>query len=332
MDERKKIVFSGVQPTGRLTIGNYLGAMKNFAPLQEEYDCIYCIVDLHSVTIRQEPAKLRKQTYELYALYMACGINPEKSVLFVQSQVPAHAELCWALNTFTYVGELNRMTQFKDKSKKHTDNINMGLMDYPVLMVSDILLYQTDIVPIGADQKQHLELTRDIAIRFNGLYGETFKVPEGIIPKQGAKIMSLQEPLSKMSKSDENENAAVAILDDRDTIMRKFRRAVTDSETEVRYDEKNKPGISNLITIYSLFSGKTIEDTEKEFVGKGYGDFKSAVGETVADGLAPIQRECARLLSDKKYLEECMTNGRDKAAYLARKTLSKVYRKMGFVI
>lgn len=331
MDKTKKTVFSGVQPTGNLTIANYLGAMKNFPPLQDKYNCIYCVVDLHSITVRQDPEKLRKNTYELCALYLACGIDPKKSVLFVQSHVPAHTELSWVLNTFTYVGEMNRMTQFKDKSRKHADNINMGLMDYPVLMASDILLYQTDLVPVGIDQRQHIEITRDIAMRFNSIYGETFKIPESVVPKLGGKVMSLQDPAVKMSKSDENENALVAILDDRDTIIKKFKKAVTDSDMSVRYDEERKPGVSNLITIYSLFTGKSVEAVEKEFDGKGYGTFKMAVGEAVADGLEPVKSECRRLLEDKVYLDGIIAEGGEKAEAIAKNTINDVYNKIGFI-
>lgn len=330
MGEEKRKLFSAVQPSGAVTIGNYIGAIKNFAALQDEFDCIYAVADLHAITVRQEPAALRKNTLELMALFIACGIDPEKCILFVQSHVPAHCELTWVLNTLTYPGELSRMTQFKDKSAKHADNVNMGLMDYPVLMVSDILLYQAAVVPVGADQKQHLELTRDLAIRFNNRYSETFTVPEAYIPKgSGAKIMSLADPSRKMSKSDENPNGYVTMSDDRDTVIRKFKRAVTDSGNEVRAAE-DKPGVSNLIAIYGAFTGKSAAEIEREFEGKGYGDFKLAVGETVADALAPVQAEKARLLKDKAYLNGVMKRGEEAAARIARKTLSKVYRKVGF--
>lgn len=330
MGEEKRKLFSAVQPSGAVTIGNYIGAIKNFAALQDEFDCIYAVADLHAITVRQEPATLRKNTLELMALFIACGIDPEKCILFVQSHVPAHCELTWVLNTLTYPGELSRMTQFKDKSAKHADNVNMGLMDYPVLMVSDILLYQAAVVPVGADQKQHLELTRDLAIRFNNRYSETFTVPEAYIPKgSGAKIMSLADPSRKMSKSDENPNGYVTMSDDRDTVIRKFKRAVTDSGNEVRAAE-DKPGVSNLIAIYGAFTGKSAAEIEREFEGKGYGDFKLAVGETVADALAPVQAEKARLLKDKAYLNGVMKRGEEAAARIARKTLSKVYRKVGF--
>ena len=327
----KKVILSGIQPSGILTIGNYLGAIRNWKPMQDEFNCIFMLADLHTLTVKQEPAKLRANTYELTALYLACGLDPVKSILFLQSHVPAHAELTWILNTMTYPGELQRMTQFKDKSLSHADNINMGLMDYPVLMASDILLYQADVVPVGADQKQHLEITRDLAIRFNNRYSETFKVPEPYISKLGAKIMSLQEPTKKMSKSDENVNGFISMNDDRDTVIRKFKRAVTDSETIIKYDPENKAGISNLLTIYSLFSGKSIVDAEKEFDGKGYGDFKIAVGETVADALIPIQAEKERILKDKGYIDGLLFEGSQKAEYLARKTLSKVYKKVGLL-
>ena len=325
-----KTVLSGVQPSGNLTIGNYLGAIKNFSAFTGEYKPFYCVVDLHAITVRQVPAELRRRTYETLALYIASGLDPEKNGLFVQSPVPAHAELGWILDCYTMFGELSRMTQFKDKSAKHADNINAGLFTYPTLMAADILLYQADLVPIGADQKQHLELTRNVAERFNQVYGETFTVPEPYIPKSGMKIMSLQEPTLKMSKSDPNPNAVVRILDPRDEILRKFKRAVTDSGAEVRFSEE-KPGVSNLMTIYSCFSGKSFAEIEAEFAGKGYGDFKAAVGEVTADALAPVQAEFNRLMGDKAYLEGVMKSGAEKASYYARKTLSKVRRKIGFV-
>ncbi len=325
-----KTVLSGVQPSGNLTIGNYLGAIKNFSAFTGEYKPFYCVVDLHAITVRQVPAELRRRTYETLALYIASGLDPEKNVLFVQSHVPAHAELGWILDCYTMFGELSRMTQFKDKSAKHADNINAGLFTYPTLMAADILLYQADLVPIGADQKQHLELTRNVAERFNQVYGETFTVPEPYIPKSGMKIMSLQEPTLKMSKSDPNPNAVVRILDPRDEILRKFKRAVTDSGAEVRFSEE-KPGVSNLMTIYSCFSGKSFAEIEAEFAGKGYGDFKAAVGEVTADALAPVQAEFNRLMGDKAYLEGVMKSGAEQASYYARKTLSKVRRKIGFV-
>ena len=324
-----KVMYSAVQPSGNLTIGNYVGAISNWVRLQSEYDCYFAIANMHSITVRQEPAELRRRTLEVAALYLACGIDPEKCTLYVQSQVPQHAELAWVLNTVTYVGEMQRMTQFKDKSQKHADNINMGLMDYPVLMAADILLYQTDLVPVGLDQKQHVEIARDVAIRFNNRYGETFRVPEALLGKTGAKIMSLQEPDKKMSKSDENVNASIYLADDKDTIIRKFKRAVTDSESEVRFAAEKK-GVSNLISIYSIFTKKSVEEVEREFAGKGYGDFKLAVGEAVADALAPVQAEQKRLLADKAYLNGVLAAGAERAFKTARRTLGKVYRKVGF--
>ena len=325
-----KVSYSGVQPSGNLTIGNYLGAIRNFPYYTENYKCFYCVVDMHAITVRQVPAELRRRTSETLALYMACGLDPEKNTLYVQSHVPAHAELAWILNCFTMFGELSRMTQFKDKSARHADNVNAGLFTYPALMAADILLYQTDVVPVGIDQKQHVELTRDIANRFNSVFPGTFTVPEPVIQKSGMKIMSLAEPTKKMSKSDENVNAVVYILDDRDTIIRKFKRAVTDSDTVVKYAE-GKDGINNLMSIYSCFTGKTLEEIEREFEGKGYGDFKLAVGETCAEALAPVQARYNELLADKAYLEEIMKKGADEASYYARKTLSKVKKKLGFV-
>ncbi len=326
----KKVSYSGVQPSGNLTIGNYLGAIKNFSAYTDAYKCFYCVVDQHAITVRQVPAELRRRTYETLALYIACGLDPEKNTLYVQSHVPAHTELAWMLNCFSMFGELSRMTQFKDKSERHADNINAGLFTYPVLMAADILLYQTDVVPVGIDQKQHVELCRNIATRFNQLYPDTFTIPEPIMSKSGMKIMSLADPTKKMSKSDENANAVVYILDDKDTIIRKFKRAVTDSDTEIKF-APGKDGINNLITIYSCFSGKTVEEIEREFEGKGYGDFKLAVGETCADALAPVNAKFHELLADKAYLEELMKKGADEASYYARKTLSKVRRKLGFV-
>ena len=326
----QKVSYSGVQPSGNLTIGNYLGAIRNFSEYSANYKTFYCVVDEHAITVRQVPAELRRRTYETLALYMACGLDPEKNVLYVQSMVHEHAELAWILNCFTMFGELSRMTQFKDKSAKHADNINAGLFTYPTLMAADILLYQTDVVPVGIDQKQHVELCRDIAERFNQIYPNTFTVPEPIIAKHGMKIMSLADPTKKMSKSDENANAVVYILDDRDTIIRKFKRAVTDSEAEIRYAPE-KPGVSNLMTIYSCFTGKTMEEIEREFAGKGYGDFKLAVGEVTADALAPVQKSFAEYLSDKAGLEAQMKKGAEEASYYARRTLSKVQKKLGFV-
>ncbi len=326
-----KTMFSAVQPSGVPTIGNFVGAIKNWVDFQDDYNCIYSIADLHTLTVKQEPAVLRARTLELLALYIACGIDPNKCIVFAQSHVPQHAELTWVLNTITYAGEMQRMTQFKDKSSRHAENVNMGLMDYPVLMAADILLYGTDLVPIGADQKQHLEIARDLAIRFNSRYSETFTVPEPLIPKQGAKIMSLQEPLKKMSKSDENVNAFISMNDSSDDIIRKFKRAVTDSDNMICYDEENKPGISNLLTIYSLFSGETIADAERTFEGKGYGDFKLKVGEAVAERLKPITEKKNELLANKDYLFEVLKNGKEQAERLAFKMMRKVYKKVGLL-
>lgn len=330
MNEQKQVIFSGIQPSGILTLGNYLGALKNWVALQDAYSCIYCVVDMHAITVRQVPAELRRHTYEALAVYLSCGIDPEKCILFAQSHVPAHAELAWILNCYTMFGELNRMTQFKDKSARNADNINAGLFAYPSLMAADILLYQTALVPVGDDQRQHIEITRDIAERFNSIYGETFVVPEGYIPKTGMRIMSLTEPEKKMSKSDENPNAYISILDTRDDILRKFRRAVTDSDSSVRRAE-GKDGINNLMKIYSCFTGKDDAGIEAEFAGRGYGDFKTAVGEVTADALAPVRKNFTELMADKSYLEGIMKNGAEKASAVARRTLSKVYRKIGFV-
>ena len=326
----KKVIFSGIQPTGTPTLGNYLGALRNWVGLQDEYTCVYSVVNQHAVTVRQEPAKLRRQTLELVALLLACGIDPHKSLLFIQSHVEAHAQLAWVLNCYTQFGELSRMTQFKDKSQKHADNINAGLFTYPSLMAADILLYQTDLVPIGADQKQHLELSRNIAERFNGIYGPTFRVPEPYIPKAGARVMSLQDPTKKMSKSDENVNSFVLLLDKPEDILRKFRRAVTDSESVVAFRE-GKDGVNNLISIYSSVTGRTPAQIEAAFAGKGYGDFKAAVGESVVSELRPIQDRYGDLMKNKDYLEQVYAEGARKAITLARRTLDKVYRRIGFV-
>ncbi|MGN0795723.1 MAG: tryptophan--tRNA ligase [Christensenellales bacterium] len=330
MFKEQKVLLSGIQPTGIMTIGNYIGAVQNWLKLQDDYLSVYFIADLHALTIKQEPAEFRQRALSFFAQYLAFGLDPEKSILYFQSHVPEHTKLNWALNCFTYVGEAQRMTQFKDKSTKHQDNINMGLMDYPVLMAADILLYQTDIVPVGIDQKQHLELTRDIAIRFNNRFGDVFTVPDGYIPKNGAKIKSLQNPLMKMSKSDPDPNATVSVIEDADSIMRKFKRAVTDSGNEIIFDE-NKPGISNLISIYSEMTGKTIGETEKEFEGKGYGDFKKAVGESVVEKLRPVREEYERLIKDKAYLLDTAKKGAEKARYIASRTVKKVYKKLGLV-
>ena len=329
--ERKKVIFSGIQPTnGAFTLGNYLGAVKNWGKLQDEYNCAYCIVNQHSITVRQDPQALKKNTLSAYALMLACGVDPKKTITFIQSHVKTHAELAWVLNCYTQFGELSRMTQFKDKSAKHSDNINAGLFTYPSLMAADILLYQTDLVPVGLDQKQHLELTRDIATRFNGLYGNVFHIPEAYIPKTASKIMSLADPTKKMSKSDENPNATISILDEPNAIIKKFKRAVTDSDTEIAYRD-GKDGINNLMTIYSAITGKSFDEIEKEFDGKGYGDFKTAVGEVVADELRPVREEYARLTSDKSYLEQCYKEGAEKALSISQRTLDKVYKKIGFL-
>ncbi|MBR3295069.1 MAG: tryptophan--tRNA ligase [Clostridia bacterium] len=327
----RKIIFSGIQPSGTLTLGNYLGALRNFVKLQDEYDCYFSIVDLHAITVRQEPALLRQHILDLASVYIAAGIDPEKNVIFIQSHVPQHAELNWVLNCFTYIGELNRMTQFKDKSEKHQDNLNSGLLTYPVLMASDILLYQTDLVPVGSDQKQHLELTRDIAIRFNNIYGDVFKIPEGYISKEGARIMSLQNPLSKMSKSDENQNAFISILDGPDVIRAKIRRAVTDSEAEISFDPENKPGVSNLLSIYATSSGKSIEDAVKDLEGQGYGALKEATAEAVVNVLKPLQERYKEIRSEKQYLMDILSKNADIARYNANKTLNKVFKKVGFI-
>lgn len=329
--ERKKVIFSGIQPTGVFTLGNYLGAIKNWVTMQEEYHCIYSIVNMHAITVRQETAKLKENTLRAFALLLACGIDPEKSIVFIQSHVPAHAELSWVLSCYSQYGELGRMTQFKDKSAKNADNINAGLFTYPVLMAADILLYQSDLVPVGQDQKQHLELTRDIAARFNNAHGNVFRIPEPYIPEFGAKIMSLAEPAKKMSKSDDNPNAFIAILDSEDTIIKKFRRAVTDSETQVAYRD-GKDGVNNLMTIYSLVTGKGFPDIEREFEGRGYGDFKTAVGEAVAAHLKPVREGFDRLYADKAYLEKTYREGAAKAERFAARTLEKVYKKIGFLI
>ncbi len=325
----KKVLFSGMQATGSLTLGNYLGALKNWVNLSEEYECFYSVVDLHSITVRQNPAELRKRARALLILYIAAGLDPKKNCIYYQSHVSGHAELAWILNCFTYMGELNRMTQFKDKAAKHADNINAGLFTYPVLMAADILLYQADVVPVGIDQMQHLEITRDIAERFNHIYGDVFTVPEAYIGKVGAKIMSLQDPAKKMSKSDENPNASIYLMDDVDSIMRKCRRAVTDSEAQIRYRDE-QPGVKNLIDIYSVCTGKTPGETEREFDGKGYGEFKTAVGEAVVSVLRPLQEEVAKLEKDKAYIDEIIKENAEKAGYYANKTLRKVQKKVGF--
>ncbi len=324
----KKTILSGVQPSGTLTIGNYLGALRNWATLQYDYNCYFCVADLHAITVRQVPAELRQNCLKTLALYLASGIDPEANALFLQSHVPAHAELSWVLSCYTMFGELSRMTQFKDKSAKHSDNINAGLFTYPVLMAADILLYQPDLVPVGNDQKQHIELARDIANRFNNTYSETFKVPEPYMPKAGARIMSLSDPTSKMSKSDLGDGS-IFLLDDRDTAIRKIKRAVTDSGSEVKFAE-GKDGINNLMSIYSAFTEKSFDEIEKEFEGKGYGVFKLAVGEVVADALSDFQDKYKVFISDKEQLNKILIEGAQKASYAAEKTLRKVYRKVGF--
>lgn len=326
----KKVIFSGIQPSGIITLGNYLGAVKNWSALQDEYACIYSVVDMHAITVRQNPADLRRRTLETLAIIIACGIDPEKSLLFIQSHVPQHAQLSWVLNCYTMFGELSRMTQFKDKSQKHADNINAGLFDYPVLMAADILLYQADLVPVGVDQKQHLELARNIAERFNGLYSPTFVVPEGYIPPVGAKIMSLTDPTRKMSKSDDNPKSYISIIDDEASIIKKFKSAVTDSDMEIAFRE-GKDGINNLLTIYSAVTGKTIVEAEKEFAGQGYGTFKQAVGEAVASHLKPIRETYNDLLNNKDYLEKIYKGSAEQASAIAERTLRKVYKKIGFI-
>lgn len=327
--EKKKIVLSAIQPTGTPTLGNYFGALKNWKNMCNDYDCFYAVADLHSITVRTEPKNLKRRTLEMYALLLALGLDPDKNTVFIQSHVPAHAQLAWILDCYTQFGEASRMTQFKDKSEKHPDNVNVGLFAYPMLMAADILLYQTDFVPIGVDQKQHLEITRDIATRFNTIYGDTFKMPEPFIGKTGAKIMSLQEPNKKMSKSDSNLKASISVLDDDNTIMKRIKSAITDSEAKVYYAD-SKDGVNNLMGIYSCCTGKTFDEIQKEFDGKGYGDFKQAVGESVCDELRPLREDFNRLINDKFYLEECMKKGAEKASYFAERTLKKAMKKVGF--
>ncbi len=326
----KKTIFSGIQPSGNLTLGNYLGALKSWVDLQDDYNCYYCVVDMHAITVRQDPAALRRRCADVLSLLIAAGLDPEKNTMFVQSHVSAHAELTWILNCYTYMGELNRMTQFKDKCAKHADNINSGLYTYPVLMASDILLYQTDLVPVGIDQKQHLELTRDIAERFNNIYGDVFTIPEPYIPKVGAKIMSLQEPEKKMSKSDENPNAYIALMDTPDAVRAKIRRAVTDSDGEIRYDPENKPGVSNLLSIYGAIKGISPEEAQNDFANMGYGALKEGVTESVLSVLVPLQQKYNEIRSNKPFLNEIMQNGAQRASYVANKVLAKVQKKVGF--
>lgn len=330
MNKDRKVSFSGIQPSGNITLGNYMGALRYWPTYQDDCDCVYCVVDEHAITVRQDPAALRHHALELFAQLIACGIDPQRSILFVQSQVPAHAELAWVLNCFTMFGELSRMTQFKEKSASHADNINAGLFTYPSLMAADILLYQTDIVPVGEDQKQHVELARDIAQRFNGVFGNVFTVPEAVIPKVGARVMSLSEPEKKMSKSSDNENSYILVMDTPDAIMRKFKRAVTDSDACVRRSP-DKPGVSNLIDIYCAATGLTAEEVERQFEGKGYGDFKPAVGEAVVEFLRPVREETERLMADKGELERLYRLGAEKAAHVANRTLTKVHKKLGFL-
>ena len=328
--DTRQIMFSGIQPSGIIQLGNYLGAVRNWAQLQSDFDSLFCVVDLHAITVRQDPEALRRNTLEAFAALMACGLDPERCTLFIQSHVPAHAELSWVLGSYAQFGELSRMTQFKDKSQRYADNINSALFTYPVLMAADILLYQAHLVPVGVDQKQHVELTRDIALRFNGIYGDTFALPDVYFPKVGAKIMSLLDPTKKMSKSDPNPGSYVAILDDRDTIIKKFKRAVTDSEARVRFAE-DKPGVSSLMTIYGALTGRDMAAIEAEFEGRGYGDFKTAVGETVADALSPVRERYEALMADPGYLRACYTRGAAKAAARAEPTLRDVYDKVGLL-
>lgn len=329
MIKDRKISFSGIQPSGNITLGNYMGALRHWPTFQDEYDCVYCVVDEHAITVRQDPAQLRHHSLELFAQLIACGIDPDRSILFIQSHVPAHAELAWVLNCYTMFGELSRMTQFKDKSAKHADNINAGLFTYPSLMAADILLYQTDVVPVGEDQRQHVELSRDIAQRFNGVYGDVFTMPEAVIPKFGSRVMSLTEPDKKMSKSSENENSFILVMDQPEAIMRKFKRAVTDSEGGI-YRSPEKPGVTNLIEIYAAATGVAPEKVEEEFAGKGYGDFKPAVGEAVVEMLRPVREETERLMQDKGELERLYRLGAQRAAAVAARTLTKVHKKVGF--
>ena len=330
-ESAKKTLLSGIQPSGDLHLGNYLGAVRNWAEMSDEFNCYYFMADLHTLTVRQDPKELRRRSTAQLAQYIACGLDPQKNTLFLQSHVHEHAELGWILNCYTMFGELSRMTQFKDKCAKNADNINGGLFTYPSLMAADILLYQADYVPVGEDQKQHCELTRDIAIRFNNLYGETFKIPEPYIPKVGARIMSLGTPTSKMSKSD--PQGCVFLMDKPEDIARKFKRAITDSDTErcVRYDPANKPGVSNLMNIYSAVTGKSFDEIEREFDGKGYGAFKPSVGDAVIETLRPIREEAERMIADKAYLQQIYTEGAQKASCIARRTLRKVYKKVGLV-
>ena len=332
--EEKKRIFSGVQPSGTITLGNYIGAIKNWVDLQNDYECIFAMMDMHTITVRQTPSELRKRTLELMALYIACGIDPEKSTLFIQSHNSAHAELAWVLNCYTYLGELQRMTQFKDKSSRHADNINAGLFTYPVLMAADILLYQTELVPVGKDQMQHIEICRDVAQRFNALYGDVFKIPEGLLVKSGAKIASLQEPTKKMSKSDPNPKGYISMMDDFNVMAKKIKSAVTDSEGVIEYrpDDEAKAGINNLLSIMAVMTDSTPEAVAHEFSGQGYGNFKSAVAEAVGEGIKPIRAEYDRIIADKAYLQDIYKRGAESAARIANRTLKKVYKKVGFIV
>ena len=325
----KPIIFSGIQPSGELSVGNYIGSLRNWVKLQDDYDCIYCVVNEHAITVRQDPKELLERSYNTLAIFMAAGVDPKKSTIFLQSHVPAHCQLSWVLNCYTQVGELNRMTQYKDKSKRYADNVTAGLFDYPVLMAADILLYQANLVPVGDDQKQHIEITRDIATRFNNIYGDVFTIPNAYYGKVGAKIMSLQDPLHKMSKSDENPNASIYLTDGPDVVMRKCKKAVTDSMGRIAYSE-DQPGVSNLLDIYSACSGKSIEESVKEFDGLGYGQLKTAVGEAVNAVLAPLQSEVARLTKEKGYIDQMIRENAERASYYSLKTLRKVQHKIGF--
>lgn len=330
--KNKKVIFSAIQPSGAMTLGNYLGAIKNWVSLQKDYSCIFALADLHTITVRQNPELFRKNTIELYALLLACGVDPEKSIFFIQSHVTTHSELAWILNCYTQFGELSRMTQFKDKSKKYAENINAGLFTYPSLMAADILLYNADLIPVGEDQKQHVELTRNIAQRFNGIYGETFVMPQPFIPKSGAKIMSLQNPESKMSKSEANPNASILLMDEPDVIMKKFKRAVTDSNSEIKFMPGQKTGINNLMNIYAVVKNKTLEEVENEFKGKGYGEFKSAVAEAVIAEIEPIQKRLKDYIAETSYLEAKYRKSAEKAFELSNETLKKVKEKVGFIL
>jgi len=327
----KKVILSGIQSTGKLTLGNYLGAINNWVQMQEEYDCYYMIANMHSLTVRNNPEELKNNTLKILAIYLAAGLDPEKNTIFIQSHIKEHTELAWILNCYTYMGELSRMTQFKDKSAKHADNINAGLFTYPALMAADILLYQADLVPVGADQRQHLEITRDLAERFNKIYGETFVVPLAFMRKESARIMGLQDPTSKMSKSATNLNDVIFLEDEPEVILKKFKKAVTDSENKVKFDPDNKPGVSNLMQIYASITGKTMDEIEKEFENKGYGDFKMTVANSVIDRLKPVQEKYKQILEDKEYLEKIYTKSAENARKTAAKTIENVKNKIGIL-